>query len=63
MMYVKISRAGLGSYIQPLELLNDTLEAEFDGVEEWAEDGDSLTVSFIEMDEDEYAELEEFSGW
>jgi hypothetical protein len=63
MIYAKIMRDGMGSYIQPLESLMDALDAEFDGVEQWAEEGDSIIIKFIEMDERDYENLSEFEGW
>jgi len=63
MKFAKIYREGYGSYIQPLNLLKDALSGEFDGVEEYAEVGDKLTIEIIEMPEEEYDKLPEFEGW
>lgn len=63
MIYAKISREDNGSYIQPLESIMDALDAEFDGVEQWAEVGDRISITFVEMSEEDYGKLEEFSGW
>jgi len=63
MIYAKISRDGMGHYIQPLESLMEALDGEFDGVEQYAEVGDKLTITFVEMSEEDYDKLEEFIGW
>lgn len=63
MIYAKISREDNGSYIQPLETLMDAMDAEFDGVEQWAEVGDRIVITFVEMSEEDYENLGEFPGW
>jgi|WetSurSiteA1Bulk_404760.scaffolds.fasta_scaffold01794_10 hypothetical protein len=58
--YAKITRSAAdGSYIIPLELLEDAINGEKDG----NETGESIIVTFIEMDDEEYSKLEEFQGW
>jgi hypothetical protein len=62
--YVKISRPNIGgSYIQPLDQLANAIDAEFDGVKEWAEPGEIISFEFIEMDDEAYKLLPEFDGW
>jgi hypothetical protein len=63
MIYAKISRKDMGSYIQPLNLLWDAIDAELDGVEEWAEVGEGFSIEFVEMTQEEYDNLDEFMGW
>jgi len=63
MKFAKISREDYGFYIQPLDLLKDALSGEFDGVEEYAEVGDKITIEIIEMPEEEFDNLPEFEGW
>jgi len=63
MIYAKITREDCGSYIQPLESLMDALDAEFDGVEQWAEVGEKLIITFVDVDEEEYENLGDFGGW
>ena len=58
--YAKITRSDtIGYYIQPLELLEYAINGEKDG----NETGDSITITFIEMEEEEYNKLTEFEGW
>lgn len=61
--YLKVTRNDIvGSYIQPLSVLVGCIEGEFDGIE-WMEVGTALTLTVVELDEDEYDCLEEFMGW
>ena len=61
--YVKIDRPEIGSYIEEFSNLMGALAAEFDGLEEYAELGDIITLEVIGMEEEEYNNLPEFKGW
>ena len=63
MIYAKITRDGLGGYLERLDNLMNALNAEFDGVEEWGEEGEKITIELIEMEEFEFENLPEFEGW
>jgi len=56
--YMKVTRIGGGTYIQPLNQLDTALEAELDG----AEIGARWTLELIEMTPAEYERLPEFGG-
>ena len=63
MKYVKVTRSDVqGSYIQPVKDLAGCVEGEFDGIE-YTDPGVSVTLTVVEMSEEEYAKLPEFTGW
>jgi len=49
-----------GSYVMKLEEID--IQAEFDDLD-YADVGDAVTLTVIEMTEEEHDKLEEFSGW
>jgi hypothetical protein len=59
MKYIKIIRNGHGGYIQPLHEMANAIDGEFDG----SEIGDTITLKLVEMSEEEYENLPEFTGW
>ena len=62
-LYAKISYNDYGSYVQPLDSIMDAMDGEFDGVVESASVGKKWTIEIIEMEEDEYNNSPEFTGW
>lgn len=58
--YIKIKLHGGGSYIQPADKILEAVAAELDALEFYEE----ITLSFkpIDMTEERYNELPEFSG-
>lgn len=64
MIYIKITRSDTdGSYIQPLDDIQYAIDAELDGAAEWGEPGTKITLELVEMSEEEYEALPEFTGW
>lgn len=63
--YYKITRSDCPgqSYTEEDFNIKGSLDAELDGMLDYAEIGDSITITVVEMDEKEYEELEEFTGW
>jgi hypothetical protein len=62
--YLKITRSDCqGSYVEEDFNIMNALSAELDGMAEYANVGDSVTVTVVEMDEEEFKDLEEFTGW
>lgn len=60
MMYIKVTRSDTrGSYVQPIDQLRQTLDAELDGIEV----GVTVTIEVVEMTKAEYEALSEFEGW
>ena len=60
MIFIKITRSDTGgSYIQPLAEIANAVDGEIDGIEA----GESVTLTAIEMTEEAYAKLPEFTGW
>ena len=57
--YIHITRVGLGGYTETFENIYNAINGELDGCEA----GDSITLTIIEMEEDEYNKLPEFMGW
>lgn len=63
MIYYKITINGGGEgYIVREDSLLDAIKAEVEG-QDGLSAGDSVTVTAVEMTEDEYEALDEFSGW
>jgi hypothetical protein len=63
MKYIKITRSDVGgSYIERKENLPNMVEGEFDDLEDLAP-GTTITLTVVEMPEEEYANLPEFTGW
>ena len=63
MKYIQISRSDVdGYYIQPFSDINGAIEGEFDGIEHM-KPGTSVTLTVVEMSEEEYSNLSEFTGW
>lgn len=62
--YYKITRSDCqGSYVEEDFNVLNALGAELDGMTEYANVGDSVTITVVEMDEEDFSELEEFTGW
>jgi hypothetical protein len=61
--YIKIARPNMGSYIEPINNIKYVLDAEFGDYPEYAVVGDKTILEVIEMDDEEYAKLPEFTGW
>ncbi|HSW63863.1 MAG TPA: hypothetical protein VLH56_11250 [Dissulfurispiraceae bacterium] len=59
--YVKIIRPeyGEGGYIEAIENVSNALDGEFDG----AEAGDRIILELVEMEESEFKNMPEFTGW
>ena len=62
-LYAKISYNDNGSYIESLDNAMNALQGEFDGIVEDAEAGYVWKVEIIEMEENEFENLPEFTGW
>ncbi|MFA5808729.1 MAG: hypothetical protein WC935_00145 [Thermoleophilia bacterium] len=63
MKYIKVSRSDMpGSYTDTLKGAANCVEGEFDGIE-GVPVGTSITLTVVEMSEEEYAKLPEFDGW
>jgi len=60
MVYIRIHLDGGGTYIQPIKLLADAIEAELDGV--GLNDTITLELTKLEMSKQEYGQLPEFTG-
>ena len=56
--YVKISLLGGGSYVQPMDRLMDAIDGEMDG----APKGTTIKLVVVEMSDEEYRKLPEFTG-
>lgn len=62
--YFKITRSDCpGSYIEEDFNIKNALDAELDGMLEYSNVGDSVTITVVEMEEEDFDELEEFTGW
>lgn len=61
--YAKISYNDNGSYIESLDNAMNALQGEFDGLSEYTEVGDKWTIEIIEMEESDFENLPEFTGW
>lgn len=59
MKCVKIHREGMGGYVQSLADIGSALDGEFDG----ADPGDMVALEYVEMTQEEYDALPEFTGW
>ena len=59
MKCVKVIRDGQIGYIQPIENLHTAMDDEFYD----AEEGDRVTLEFIEISYDEFENLPDFEGW
>ena len=57
--FIKITRPGMGGYIQPIEDLANAIDGEFDG----AFPGDMITLTLVEISREEYDAMPEFAGW
>jgi len=64
MYFVKIAHDE-GSYIQPVSELVSAIDADLDGWVECSAVGDKMTLTFeiVEMSQEEYDALPEFTGW
>uniref|UniRef100_A0A6M3ITI7 Uncharacterized protein n=1 Tax=viral metagenome TaxID=1070528 RepID=A0A6M3ITI7_9ZZZZ len=63
MKYVKVTRSDIsGSYTMPIKNIGCVVNAEFDNIEDY-DNGTSVTLTIVEMTEEEYAALNEFMGW
>ena len=61
--YVKVTRSDqAGSYVQPKNMLDTIIDAEFDGLD-YLDDGTSVTLTVVSMTDKEYEALSEFDGW
>jgi len=60
--YMLVSRNGAPGYWQPLDKLQEALDAEFDGLE-YSEVGESVEFTLVELDEETYNKSPEFAGW
>jgi hypothetical protein len=61
--YVKVTRNDAdGCYTVPAELLKSVIDDEFYYIVDMPS-GDSITLTVIEMTEEEYDKLPEFQGW
>ena len=61
--YAKISYEDYGSYIEELSNLISSMSGEWDGIVEYADVGQAWAIEIIEMEEEEYKKLPEFTGW
>ena len=59
MKCVKVIRDGQIGYIQPIENLHIAMDDEFYD----AEEGDRVTLEFIEISYNEFENLSDFEGW
>jgi hypothetical protein len=62
--FVKVTRNDTdGSYIEPPDKVLACVDGELvQGIEYW-EVGDAITLTVIEMTQEEYDKLPEFTGW
>ena len=61
--YIRVTRSDTsGSYIQPVKEIAEMIKGEFNGIE-YYDVGTSLTLTVVEMTEEEYKNLNEFTGW
>ncbi len=62
--YVKIERPSLGlSYIQPVDQLLSAIDAEIVDAIDYTEEGEQFILTVVEMEDDKFASLPEFTGW
>jgi hypothetical protein len=62
MKYIQVSRSDCtGSYTVEFDNLDNTIQAEL--LLEDNEAGISVILTIVEMSEDEFSKLEEFTGW
>lgn len=62
--YIKITRNNIsGGYIEKIENLHSCIDSEFINTIDDNNVGDSLILTIIELTEEEYNNLKEFSGW
>lgn len=61
-IYVKISRPGMGSYIQPVESMNVVLEEIQTSIDE-RDLKSKLVIELVEMTKEEHEALSDFDGW
>lgn len=58
--FVKIERSDCpGSYTNPIETLADVIDSELDG----SDAGVAITLTVVEMTQEDYDKLPEFNGW
>jgi hypothetical protein len=62
-LYAKISYNDMGDYIETLENVMNALQGEFDGIVEYASIDDKWVIKIIEMEEKDFENLPEFTGW
>jgi hypothetical protein len=63
MNYIQVSRSDCsGGYTVPREGLAGLLDGEFDGLE-YLPVGTSITLTVVEMSQEEFKALPEFMGW
>lgn len=64
MKYIQVSREGIGSgYIEKREHILSAIDGELLESLDDMEIGDSITLTIVDMTEEEFNNLEEFSGW
>ena len=61
MKFIRVTRPDLGGggYTQKIDGASDLIDAEFDG----AEIGEKIVLELVEMTQEEYDALPEFTGW
>jgi hypothetical protein len=62
-LYAKISHGDYGSFIETLDNIGDAIDGEFDDINEFAKLGQKWTIEIIEMEEEDFNNLEEFQRW
>jgi hypothetical protein len=61
--FVKIERSDMaGSYIQEAKDIPSMMDGELDGIE-FLDVGTTITLTIVEMSQEEYDDLPEFEGW
>ena len=62
-MFIKIERSDTaGCYLESLSKLHDAIDGEWDA-EDQLEEGTQITLTVVEMSQEEYDALPEFYGW
>ena len=61
--YIKVKRSDVaGNYTQDVREISDAVQAELDDIE-YLPVGTTITLTVVEMTEQEYESLPEFEGW
>jgi len=64
MLFFKISRPNLNEfYIEKVENMLDAMDAELTSMYECFDLDDKICIELIEMTQEQFDELDEFSGW